>query len=145
MQQRSVFINADVLGKDIAQRRVSLGYTQDFVAEYLGIGVEAVSRLERGVVLPSLVRLAGLAELFQCRMVDLLGQSSTRPSDQVSHFNRMLESLCADDRMLIMKLMEQLVVHMRERSPGATAGSAAAKQWSNGQAGPDSQADSARF
>lgn len=113
MQQNNLHINIDALGRSIASRRASFGYTQEYVAEHLGIGVEAVSRIERGVVLPNLLRLAELAELFQCQISELICDSSTRPSDQVSRLSRMLETLGMADRALIISLVEQLVSHLQ--------------------------------
>jgi transcriptional regulator with XRE-family HTH domain len=44
------------------------------VAEHLSIGLEAVSRMERGLVVPTIVRLAELAQLFDCDIAELLLQ-----------------------------------------------------------------------
>ena len=52
---------AQSVGKAIARQRLQSGLTQEAVAEHLGIGMEAVSRMERGVVVPTIARLAELA------------------------------------------------------------------------------------
>ena len=57
---------AKSVGKAIGRQRHQAGLTQDQVAEHLKIGMEAVSRMERGLVVPTVVRLAELAQLFGC-------------------------------------------------------------------------------
>lgn len=52
------------------------------VAEHLSIGLEAVSRMERGLVVPTIVRLAELAQLFDCDIAELLRESSNRPTEK---------------------------------------------------------------
>ncbi|WP_163571098.1 helix-turn-helix domain-containing protein, partial [Klebsiella pneumoniae] len=56
---------ADMVGRAIARNRIASNLTQEQVAERLGIGNEAVSRMERGVVMPTVARLAELADIFQ--------------------------------------------------------------------------------
>jgi len=57
---------AKSLGLAVAKRRVVCGLTQEDLAERLGIWNEAVSRMERGTVPPSVSRLHELAGIFQC-------------------------------------------------------------------------------
>ena len=45
------------LGKSIAKARIAQDMTQEAVAEKLGIGNEAMSRIERGIVEPSITRI----------------------------------------------------------------------------------------
>ena len=73
---------AKSVGKAIARQRQQAGLTQERVAELLGIGMEAVSRMERGIVVPTVVRLAELAQLFGCELADFLRETSNRPTEQ---------------------------------------------------------------
>ncbi|MGA4815312.1 helix-turn-helix domain-containing protein [Pseudomonas aeruginosa] len=41
---------AEAVGRAIAKQRMRCGMTQDEVAEILGVGNEAVSRIERGII-----------------------------------------------------------------------------------------------
>lgn len=70
------------VGKAIAQRRCEANLTQEQVAEGLGIGTEAVSRMERGAAMPTVARLVRLAEILSCGADDLLMDGSNRASDQ---------------------------------------------------------------
>ncbi len=63
---------AKSVGKAISHKRTQAGFTQEHVAEHLNIGMEAVSRMERGIVVPTVVRLAELAQLFGCELADFL-------------------------------------------------------------------------
>ena len=59
------------IGQTIAKYRQQAGLTQEQLAEKLGVGNETVSRIERGVILPSLVRLSDIADHLNCRTEDL--------------------------------------------------------------------------
>lgn len=99
---------AEQIGKAIAWRRNQAGLTQECVAVKLGIGNEAVSRLERGVAMVSVVRLFELAEMFGCETADLLTTSSPHADDQGRHFSQMLRLLKQTDRQLLLNIIEQL-------------------------------------
>lgn len=57
---------AHAAGVGLANMRARAGMTQDSVAEVLGIGTDAISRMERGVIELSVARMVELAELFGC-------------------------------------------------------------------------------
>lgn len=96
------------IGRAIAQQRTKAGMTQEEVAAELGIGNEAVSRIERGVAMPSLKRLYELAQLFGCEAVDLLTAGSSHVDDQVRYLRLLLAPLAAEDRELVLGMVEQL-------------------------------------
>ncbi|MFL9867285.1 helix-turn-helix transcriptional regulator [Paraburkholderia fungorum] len=110
---------AVVVGRAIAKQRVISGLTQDKVAEQLGIGLEAVSRMERGVVIPTVVRLFELADIFQCEAADLLTEASSRSSDQASHLNQLLSRLSMADRTMLLEVFERLSVRLTRRQTDA--------------------------
>jgi transcriptional regulator with XRE-family HTH domain len=104
---------AKAVGRAIAKQRNRCGLSQDKVAEKLGIGLEAVSRIERGVVMPTVSRLLELATIFECEAVDLLNESSNRPTDQANHISSLLAELASDDRQLVIELLERLVERLK--------------------------------
>lgn len=63
---------AAALGARIAELRTSQGLTQEQVAEQLDMGNQAISRIERGAVLPPLTRLYELGEVLGCRVDEFL-------------------------------------------------------------------------
>lgn len=103
---------ARLVGRAIAKHRTARGLTQEHVAEQLSIGVEAVSRIERGVVLPTVVRLGEFAEIFQCNVADLLTETSSRPTDQAQHIERLLSKLAHEDRAMILEMVERLATRL---------------------------------
>lgn len=93
------------VGKTIAKYRQQSGFTQEQVAEILEIGNEAVSRMERGIIIPNVVRLIELAEIFGCTAADLIGEGSPRLYDQSHHVHKIMMDLPEEDRNLIMHFL----------------------------------------
>jgi len=54
------------LGGNLSERRKQMGWTQEMVAERVGVDAETISRIERGAHLPSLPTLDRLAVALQC-------------------------------------------------------------------------------
>ena len=100
------------VGRAISKQRVRCGLTQEAVAERLGVGNEAVSRVERGVVIPNIARLLEFAEMFGCETAELLSEVSPLTDDQSGRINRLLASLDQADRELVVELVERLVIRL---------------------------------
>ena len=100
------------MGKAIGRQRQQAGLTQDQVAEHLSIGMEAVSRMERGLVVPTVVRLAELAQLFGCDLADFLRETSNRPTEQGIVLSQQLAKLDTADRELVLEVVDKLVVRL---------------------------------
>ena len=104
------------VGLTIAKYRQQSGLTQNEVAEKLNIGYEAVSRMERGIVMPTVERLVELAEIFDCEAADLLTQSSNRIEDQSAQIKSLLSDLGEQDRLLLLDIITKLVDHFKVKS-----------------------------
>lgn len=102
------------VGAAIAQARSAAGFTQEQVAEALAIGPEAVSRMERGVVIPSLPRLVEFARLFECPVENLIKRGSDQGIDQALLLQGMMGNLKEADRQFVIALMEQVCEHLRQ-------------------------------
>ena len=100
---------AKAVGRAIARQRQQAGLPQEQVAEHLSIGMEAVSRMERGIVVPTVVRLAELAQLFDCELADFLRETSNRPTEQGIVLSQQLARLDDVDRTLLLETVERLV------------------------------------
>lgn len=100
---------AELVGQAIARQRARCKLSQEEVAEQLGIGNEAVSRIERGIVMPNIERLVQLAAIFGCETAELLTGGSSRPEDQASRLYGLLVRLEARDRELVLDMVERLV------------------------------------
>ena len=103
---------AEFVGQAIARQRIRSKLSQEQVAEKLGIGSEAVSRIERGVVMPNIERLIELATVFGCETADLLTEGSTRQEDQARRLQGLLSVLDSDDRTLVLEFVESLVARL---------------------------------
>jgi transcriptional regulator with XRE-family HTH domain len=99
---------AGAVGRAIARQRIRSGLTQEEAAERLGVGNEAVSRIERGVVMPNIARLVEFATIFGCDAAELLTEVSPRPDDQANRISHLLMTLAPADRQLIMEWVERL-------------------------------------
>ena len=97
---------AELVGQAIARQRIRCKLSQEQVAEKLGIGSEAVSRIERGVVMPNIERLIELATVFGCETADLLTEGSTRQEDQARRLQGLLSVLDSGDRTLVLEFVE---------------------------------------
>lgn len=103
------------IGRTLAQRREAKGLTQDQVAEALGIGTEAVSRMERGITMPTVQRLAELAEVYECGIDELLIASSTRIGDQAELISQILQTLPEADRIMIVEVVQKIAARLKDR------------------------------
>lgn len=103
------------VGLTIAKYRQQSGLTQNEVAEKLNIGYEAVSRMERGIVMPTVERLVELAEIFDCEAADLLTQSSNRIEDQSAQIKSLLSILEDSDRVFLLDLITKLVERLKNQ------------------------------
>lgn len=100
---------AKTIGRAIARHRKACDLTQEQVANKLNMGYEAVSRMERGIVIPSVERLIELAEIFNCQASEFLSEASIRPTDQAIYFSQMLSRLNDEDRRMSIEIIERLV------------------------------------
>ena len=103
------------VGDSIGRRRQQAGMTQEAVAEKLGIGPEAVSRMERGVGSVTAERLIVLAELFSCRADELLLQASDRATDQAAEIAGLLENLPPPERAYLVDSLRKFCSYVNER------------------------------
>lgn len=104
---------ARTIGKAIARRRTMAGLTQEEVAERLGVGQEAVSRMERGVASLTVARLATLAEIYQCNVAQLVTESSEREDDQALALSAVLSRLPTADRELLIEWMNVFAARLQ--------------------------------
>ena len=102
------------IGRTLAQRREIKSLTQDQVAEALHIGTEAVSRMERGITMPTIQRLAELADIYGCGIDELLIASSTRTGDQAELISQILQTLPEADRAMIVEVVQKIAARLKD-------------------------------
>ncbi|MDP0264523.1 helix-turn-helix transcriptional regulator [Glaesserella parasuis] len=97
------------IGQAITKYRQASGLTQAQLAEILGISNDAVSRMERGKTIPTVLRLLELSEIFHCEVADLVTESSNRSTDQAKVIEKLLQQLDSQQRSELLYLIERLV------------------------------------
>lgn len=105
------------MGQIIARKRKVAGFTQEEVAEHLGIGNEAFSRIERGLVSPGIPKLYALADMFECGIDSFFVESSKRPTDHAIYLTRLLERLDDGSQDFVIEMIEKLIDKLEELSP----------------------------
>jgi transcriptional regulator with XRE-family HTH domain len=103
------------IGKALAQKRESCNLTQEQLSVALSIGPEAISRMERGITMPTVQRLAELAEIYQCGIDELLIASSNRTSDQAELISQILHTLPEADRAMIVEVVQKIATRLKDR------------------------------
>ncbi|MBS9783258.1 MAG: helix-turn-helix transcriptional regulator [Pasteurella sp.] len=101
---------AKKIGRTIAEYRQATGLTQAQVAEILDISNDAVSRMERGDIMPSVIRLMQFAEVFNCKTADFIIPNSYCINDQAERINQLLLTLKTDDREDLINIIERMII-----------------------------------
>ncbi|MFM0298702.1 helix-turn-helix transcriptional regulator [Paraburkholderia sediminicola] len=104
------------IGAAIAHFRKAAGYTQIRVADALGLEKETVSRIETGVISPTIFRLAQFAHLFQCPVSALFGEYRGKPMEDAAEIAEALSGLPAEDRRSILRIVADISSISRERA-----------------------------
>jgi len=103
------------LGALIAARRKSLGLTQGELAEVVGIEQESMSRIETGMITPSLSRLLSLADALNCSIETLLRPASNRKQDQSLVMDGLLDGLDDEERAFAVQVVSEFADFARSR------------------------------
>jgi transcriptional regulator with XRE-family HTH domain len=103
------------LGALIAARRKSLGLTQAELAETVGIEQESMSRIETGMITPSLSRLLSLADALDCSIEALLRPASNRKQDQSLVMEGLLDDLDDTERAFAIRVVSDFADLSRSR------------------------------
>ncbi len=90
-------MTTDLITRKITELRHSVGYTQSFIADYLGISRQTYSHYETGRIHPNLDTLCRLAKLYDFPIETLLSlvipESYAKSVSQTSPVNEMDEYL----------------------------------------------------
>lgn len=101
-----------LLGKNIRERRNQLGWTQATLAELVRVDVETISRIERGAIVPSVLKLEQVASVIGLPLAELLRSSSSLAQDQSLEIFDWLQSLSEADRQFVLDTMQGLCRHL---------------------------------
>jgi len=70
----------------IKEKRLELGYTQSYMADYLGVSMQAVSRWEKGASYPDISLLPLLARLLHMDLNTLFNFKDSLTDREINHF-----------------------------------------------------------
>ena len=98
-------------GRRLRELRRERGLSQSTLAERADITPEHVSRIERGVVSPSLEVMDRLAEALGVELKALFefGPARPTPDAAISHLADIARQASSEERRLIVRLAEQVV------------------------------------
>ena len=101
-----------LLGRNIRERRNQLGWTQATLAELVRVDVETISRIERGAIVPSILKLEQIAGVLGLPLAELLRSSSTLAQDQSLEILDWLRNLSEADRQFVLEATQRLCKHL---------------------------------
>lgn len=97
------------IGKAIANKRQQAGFTQAQAAEYIGVSDDAISKMERGSIMPTIKRLSEFANLYNCETTDFLTDANPTINDEARHVMNLLGRLSDKERAEMIGIIERLV------------------------------------
>ncbi|QGA36716.1 helix-turn-helix domain-containing protein [Burkholderia glumae] len=103
------------VGSAIAKQRKAAGYTQIRVADALGLEKETVSRIENGVIAPTLFRLAQFADLFNCPVSALFGEYRGKALEDTAEIAHLVADLPEEARRTALRMLAEFVAVARDR------------------------------
>lgn len=101
------------VGQALAAERKRLGWSQQIVAEKIGIEPESISRIENGAIAPTLARLRQFAQIYGCSMESLIGKASDQSPDIARRIASKLEELSEADRAFVAEQTMNLIGHIQ--------------------------------
>ena len=104
---------AKIVGQGIARQRKIAGMTQAQIAERLQIEKETVSRLETGVISPTLARLEQLSDIFGCQVRQFFWQESGNEQAQADTIADMIRTLPTERREMVVRFVADVVTVLK--------------------------------
>jgi transcriptional regulator with XRE-family HTH domain len=89
------------VGQALLHERRRCGMSQQKAAELVGIEPESISRIENGVIAPTLTRLRQFAIIYSCSLASIVGETSDQVSDIALKLTKELEGLTESDRVFV--------------------------------------------
>lgn len=104
------------VGAAIATLRKQRRLTQAQVAESMSVEKETVSRIETGVISPSLARLRQIADVLGCTPADLFRPGSPDALDQAHKIVELLQGLNDNERAMVVRVVGEVAGALRQRA-----------------------------
>ena len=90
------------------------GYSQDELAEKIGVGQQSLSRMERGDIAPKLERLPDVAATLRCSVADLFRVSGTDDHALTRALEDSLTGLTDREKEYLVRMTGDLAALLRE-------------------------------
>lgn len=108
---------ARMVGSLIANQRKQKGLTQAQLAEYMDVEKETVSRIETGVISPTLGRLAQFAKFLDCDITDLLrAETVAQTLDPAKVLSKRMENLSDSQQMVLIQVFGRVATALEKMS-----------------------------
>jgi len=104
------------LGRNVAERRRQLEWTQEQVAERVGVDAETISRFERGANLPSLLTLEKLSTALRLPIGDLLSKQRPEAASEAAVFDALIAGLSPDERAFVITVARNCCDYLGKRA-----------------------------
>lgn len=104
-------------GAFVQKHRKAMGYTQQELAEKMGITLKSVSYIECGLTYPSQENIFKLAEILDMSLDEFVF-SRTRFNDMLDmgEINNLLNNLSADDQEMVINIVKATCESIRNRN-----------------------------
>lgn len=99
------------LSENLKKLRHEKGFTQENLAEFLGVTFQSVSKWERGESYPDITMLPEIAGFFKVSVDDLLGVNKAEDEAEI------IKELEAYDNLTDKKLKEEIINKLKEKFP----------------------------
>ena len=104
-----------MLGEQIKRCREKRGFTQEQLAEKIGVSIETISSIERGIKMPRLQNFVAIANQLGVSADELL-QDELDFVAEANALSKKLEELSRADRKRILETMNFLIVQAGGKS-----------------------------
>lgn len=112
------------VGLCIAAKRKAKGLTQAEIAERMNVETETISRIENGVISPTLARLEQMAELLNCSISSFFMVESEKTENLAKIIAGCLQELSVRDKEMILRVVTDISDSLKQRpysSPRCTS------------------------
>lgn len=124
------------LGDNLAAYRKAKNHTQKSLAQVMGVDKETISRMERGVVIPTLPMLEKLGGELQVSVVELIGKEEAPVDITGLLITEWLSGLDEEDRQYVCNLVKGLCERLQKRKVRVEKRKQETRPWSTRSAAP---------
>ena len=97
---------AGIVGSNIVLRRKKRKFTQERLAEMVGVTQQTLSRMEKGHIAPRFDRLQAFASVLGCAVADLFMEKDD--ALQPASINEMIRPLSADSQQAVINVVTEM-------------------------------------